>query len=161
MLGELTIYSTIESQPVDSQVELYASRSYLFNTDSIIDLVDDTSYRTIRYKFNPYEDQSPVFVIQVTNTAAAINTLADATPASTKIALNVFETAQTFDLVSSITAVTWNFNVADIVWGENDPTGAYARIWIKSGGNKVFPIIVDHNISQITDLADTATTTAA
>jgi len=160
MLGELTIYSVIESQPVDSQVELYASRSYLFNTDSIIDLVDDTSYRTIRYKFNPHEDQSPVFVLQVTNTAAAIKTLADATPASTKIALSVFEDVQTFDLVTSVTAVTWNFNVTDIVWAENDPTDSYCRLWYVSGGNKVIPIIVDHNISQITDLADTATTTS-
>ena len=115
----------------------------------------------IRYKFNPYDDRTPVFVFDATSTLSAITTLADATPASTKLALSVFEDAQTFDIVSSLTAVTWNFNVSDIVWGENDPDDAYARIWVMSGGHKLTPYIVDHNISQIVDLADTATTTAS
>jgi hypothetical protein len=160
MIGELTLYATLRPQPVDSQVEQKISESYLFNSDCIIDLVDETSFRRLRYKFHPYEDRSPVFVIDVTNTAAALKTLSDATPASTKITLNVFEDAQTFDIVSSLTAVAWNFNVKDIVWGENDPTDAYARIWVMTGGNKVTAYIVDHNISQIVDVADTGTTTA-
>ena len=160
MLGELTLYATLKPQPVDAQVELKASESYLFNTDCIIDLVDNTTYRTIRYKFHPYDDRIPLFVLDITNTAAAIQTLSDATAESTKMALSVFEDVQTFDLVTSVTAVTWNFNVASIVWGENDPTDAYARIWVMSGGNKISSYIVDHNISQIVEVADTASTSA-
>jgi len=146
---------------VDSQVEQKVSESYLFNTDCIIDLVDETTFRRIRYKFNPYDDKSPVFVIDVTNTAAAIKTLADATPTSTKLSLSVFEDAQSFNQVTSIEDVTWNFNVADIVWGENDPTDSYCRIWVMTGGNKLTSYIVDHNISQVVDVADTGTTSAA
>ena len=165
MLGELQLYTTLKPQPVDSQAELVVSEYYLFNTDCIIDMVDHSDLPTvitrIRYKFHPYDDKSPVFVFDATSTISAINTLADATPASSKISLSVLEDINTFDKVSYATAVTWNFNVADIVWGENDPTDAYARIWVMSGGHKATPYIVDHNISQIVDLADTATTTAA
>jgi hypothetical protein len=159
MLAELTTYATLRPQAVDSEVELRASVSYLVNTDHIVEMFDNTTARRLSYKFNVYDDQEPRFVFDVTATLAAIQTLADATAASTKITLNVFEDIQSFNQVTGLTAVTWNFNVSDIVWGENDATGAYARIWYLSGGHKVTPIIVDHNISQIVDLGDTGTTT--
>ena len=165
MLAELTTYTTLKPQPVDSEVELIKSTNYLVNTDHIIEMHDESDLPTvitpITYKFNVYDDKEPVFVFNATNTLAAIQTLADATPSSTKIALSVFEDIQSFNQVTGLTAVTWNFNVSDIVWGENDPTGAYARIWYLSGGHKVTPIIVDHNISQLVDWADTGSTSAS
>ena len=163
MLAEITTYTTLKPQPVDSQLELRAITNYLINTDHILEMHDESDLPTIitpiTYKFNVYDDKMPELIFNATNTLAAIVTLADATPASTKIALNVFENIQSFNQVTGLTAVTWNFNVTDIVWGENDLTGAYARIWYLSGGHNVTPIIVDHNISQIVDLADTGTTT--
>lgn len=159
MIGVFTLYTSLKRQPVDSQVEAKLSESYLVNTDCIVDVVDAASARQVRYKFNPYDDRIPQLWLEVTNSASAIATLADATPASTKVTLGVFENIQTFDKVSSDTAVTWNFNVADLIWGEDDESGAYSRIWVRTGGNKVSPYVVDHNISQIVDLVDTGTTT--
>jgi len=163
MIGVISTFTTLEPQPVDSQVEERASTSYLINTDCIIEMVDQSDLPTVttelRYKFNVHEDRQVPFKFDVNETLAAIQTLTDATPASPKIALSVLEDIQTFDLVSNATAVTWYFNVDGIVWGEDDPTGNYARIWVTEGGHDVKPYIVDHNISQIVDLADTGTTT--
>lgn len=159
MLGKITKNSTAQRQPVDSQVEIALSTSYLVNADYIIDMVDQTSYRDLRYKFNVYDDKQTDLYIAVSDTAAAINTLADATANSQMISLNVFEGIQSFNQVTGLTAVETTFNVAAIVWGEDDPTGAYSRIWYLTGGGREVPVIVDHNIAQIVDLADTGGTT--
>ena len=163
MLGKLTTYTSSRTQPVDSQVELRLSTPYLVNTDYILELEDESALALVivqvKYKFNVYDDRMPEFVFRVGDTRAAINTLADATPAHTIFSLSVYENIQTFDKIPSATAVTWYFNVADIVWGEDDSTGNYARIWYRVGGKEVVPIIVNHTIDQIVDLADTGTTT--
>jgi len=115
----------------------------------------------LTYKFNVHDDRMGPFIFDVNETLAAINTLADATPASPKILLNVFEKIQTFDMIPNDTAVATYFNVVDIVWAEDDPTGNYCRIWISKGGHSIIPYIVDHNIDQIVDLGDTGTTTTS
>lgn len=164
------MFTTAERQPVDSQVEVVASKEYLINTDQIIEMTDESDLPTVTtkilYKFNFQENRTTPFEFDVNETQAAIVTLADATKASEIIAINVFEdgsgnSIQSFNQVGSLTAVTRYFNVDDIVWGEDDPTGNYARIWVKRGGHSTKPLIVDHNIDQIIDTADTATTTAS
>ena len=162
MIGKVTTLSTLLPQSVDSQVELRLSTAYLINTDCITELlVEGTTDSEIHYKFDVYGNKTGEFIFTVNETNAAIQTLSDATLASPKIALSVFEGVQSFNEVTGETAVTWNFNAADIVWAENDSTGAYARIWIMKGGHTVVPYIVDHNIDQIIDLVDTGTTTTA
>jgi hypothetical protein len=157
------MYTTLQPQSVDSQVEQAASEEYLINTEHILQMHDESDLPTvitrITYKFNVYEDQTTGWVFDATNTLAAIKALADTSAASTKIAIDVFEDIQTFDKIPGQTAVTWYFNVSDIVWAEDSPSGAYARLWYLSGGHKVTPVIVDHNIAKIFDLADTGTTT--
>lgn len=168
MIGEIQVFTNIRNQPTDSQVELALSEYYLINTDCIIDMVDESALPTvttrIQYKFNVYEDQTPPFFFKANNTLAAINTLADATAHSTKIALGVFEDShgnpvQSFNQVTGLTAVTHYFNIADIVWGENDPTDNYCRLWVLQGGHVPQPYIVDYNISQVVDVGDGGATT--
>ena len=115
----------------------------------------------IKYKFNPYEDRSPYFLFDVDTSVSSINTQADATLNSPFLALSVYEGIESFDLVSSVTASTVYFNPNDIVWGEDDSTGAYSRIWVKKGGQSAKAYIVDYNINQILDVADTGATTTA
>ena len=163
MIGKVTTRAILSPQPIDSQVQERLSTSYLINTDAIIEMEDQTLLQVVKtrilYKFNVYDDRHPEFVFTVDDTVSAIKTLADATPASPKLALSVFENVQSFAGVTGVTAVTWYFNVADIVWAENGPSDDYCRIWILKGGHNVVPYIVDHNIDQVIDLADTATTT--
>jgi hypothetical protein len=160
MLGKITKNATAQRQPVDSQVEIALSTSYLINTSYIIDVVDQTTYRDLRYKFNVYDDRQTDLYISVSDTAAAIQTLADATANSKMVSLDVFEGIQSFNQVTGETAVETTFNVADIVWGEDDPSGAYCRIWYTIGGKQTVPVIVDHTIAQIVQWADTGTTSA-
>lgn len=165
MIGKVTTRAILSRQPVDSQVEERLSTEYLINTDYIVEMEDQTVLAVTKtkllYKFNVYEDRTPEFEFTVDEIVTAIQTLADATPASPKIALSVFEDIQSFNQVTGLTAVTWNFNVYDIVWAEDDPTGNYCRIWIVKGGHAIVPYIVDHNIDQIIDRADTGTTTTS
>ena len=48
----------------------------------------------------------------------------------------------------------------NVVWGEENPDATYTRIWVKAGGNKNIPLVVDHTIAQIVQTADTGTTSA-
>jgi hypothetical protein len=161
MLGKITKGSTpTQRQPVDSQVEIALGISYLINTDYIIDVVDQTTHRDLRYKFNVYDDRQTDLYIAVTDTASAIQTLADATANSKMVSFDVFEGIQSFNQVTGETAVETTFNVADIVWGEDDPGGDYCRLWYLIGGKEAVPIIVDHTIDQIVEWADTGSTSA-
>ena len=165
MLAKLTLYSTLERQPVDSQVETYASRSYLVNTDCITEMTDETTYRKIHYKFNPNEGKTTPFEFDVTNTASAITTLADATKQSEILTLKVFEdehgnSIQSFNQASGLTSKTRYFNVDNVVWGEENPDATYTRIWVKAGGNKNIPLVIDYTITQIVNLTDTGATSA-
>jgi len=168
MIGVVTTRAILAPQPTDSQVEERLSTEYLINTDYIVEMEDQTLLAVVKtrllYKFNVYSDRKEPFVFTVDTLYTAINTLADATPASPKIALSVFEDSlgnpvQSFNQVTGLTPVTWYFNVTDITWAEDDPTGNYARIFICKGGNKIVPYIVDYNIDQIVDMADTGKTT--
>ena len=155
MLGKITRNATAQRQPVDSQVELALSESYLINTDYLIDMVDQSTYRDLRYKFNVYDDEQTDLYISVSDTAAAITTLADATASSKMISFDVFEGIQSFNQVTDVTAVETTFNVKDIVWAEDAPSGDYCRLWYNIGGKESVPIIVDYTIAEIVSLADT------
>jgi len=168
MIGKVTTRAILAPQPTDSQVEERLSTEYLINTDYIVEMEDQTVLAVLKtrilYKFNVYDDRHPMFVFTTDTLATAINTLADATPASPKIALSVYEDTlgnpiQSFNQVTGLTPVTWYFNVYDIVWAEDDLTGNYCRIWIVKGGHVVVPYIVDYNIDQVIDKVDTGTTT--
>ena len=165
MLAEVTTYTTSRNQPVDSQVELRLSTSYLLNTDFIIEMEDESTLALVItkvvYKFNVYDDRIPEFTFQSGDTIASLVTLSDAIPASTKLDLTVYDDIQTFDKIPYATTTTWFFNLEDIVWGEDDNTGNYARIWVKTGGHSLTPYIVDHTIEQLVDLADNGPTTSS
>jgi len=153
MLGKITANTTWTRRPVDSQVDTFFGTEYLINTDHIIDVEDQTTYRDIRYKFNVYDDRQTELYIPVGQTVAAIQALADVTQDSKIIDLDVFETAQSFNQVTGITAVETSFNVASIVWGDTDESDNYTRLWYVIGGKEAVPIIVDHTIEQIIVLA--------
>jgi len=163
MLGKISAFTTLGAPPVDSQVELYALEEYLINTDQIIEMEDASELPTVTtivyYKFNFQEDKIAPFYFLANETVAAITTLSDATPDSSKIALTVYDDIQTFDMIPNATTTTWNFEIEDIIWGQNSPGNRYSRIWVKTGGNKVTPYIVAQSIDDIVDLADTGTTT--
>jgi len=161
MLGKITTLATLEAMPVDSQVELRISTEYLINTDNIAEMkLEGTTDSWLHYKFSIDESRSPEFIFTVNETNAAIQTLADATKNSEKVSLNVFEGIESFNQASGETAVAWLFNVDDIVWGEEDGTAAYTRIWYTIGGKQAKAVIVDHSIDQIVGWADEGTTAA-
>jgi len=161
MLGKVTTLATLEAQAVDSQVELRASTGYLINTLNIAEMkVEGATDSWIHYKFSLNEDRSPEFILTVNETNAAIQTLADATLNSQKVILNVFENIESFNQASTETAVAWSFNVNDIIWGEEDGTAAYTRMWYAIGGKQAKAVIVDHSIAQIVGWADEGTTAA-
>jgi len=161
MLGKVNTLATLEAQAVDSQIELRASTGYLINTDCITEMkVEGTTDSWIHYKFSIDGDRIPEFIFTVTETNAAIQTLADASPNSNKVSLNVFENIESFNQASGETAVAWLFNVKDIVWGEEDGTAAYTRMWYSIGGKQAKAVIVDHSIAQIVGWADEGTTAA-
>jgi len=162
MVGVVTTLSTLKPQSVDSQVEVRASAEYLINTDCITEMyVHDSTDTLIHYKFNVEEDRPGEFIFTVNETNAAIVTLSDAAPNNPTVPLDVFDGIQNFDMIPNVSSTTgWNFNVADIVWGEDDSTGAYCRIWIKKGGKEIVPYILDHTIAQVVGWADEGTTAA-
>ena len=160
MLGIVTTLSSIEIQPVYSKVELSASTEYLINTDNIVKMqVYGTTDSLVRYTFNKSDDQrfSEEFIFDETN--AAIQTLSDATADSNMILLPVYEDCLNFADAASLTAVDKYFNIADIVWGTDNSDGTLSKLIIVEGGFKEKQYIVNYNINQIVDVADTGTTT--
>jgi hypothetical protein len=153
MLGKITASATAKRQPVDSQVEVSLSSEYLINTDHIIDVVDKTSYRNLRYKFNIYDDRQTDLYMAVGTSLAAIQTLADVSQDSEMISLDVFEGIESFNQISGLTAVETTFNVNSIVWGDTDEGDTITRVWYVIGGKQAVPIIVDHTIEEIVTLA--------
>ena len=153
MLGKITANLTWTRRPVDSQVETSFGTEYLINTEYIIDVVDQSTYRDIRYKFNPYDDRQTDLYIPVGETVLAITTLADVTQDGNMINLDVFEGVQSFNQVSGLTAVETAFNISSIVWGDTDASDNYTRLWYVIGGKEAVPILVDHTIEQIIVLA--------
>jgi len=153
MLGIITKGSTpTQRQPVDSQVEIALGISYLINTDYIIDVYDQTTYRDLRYKFNVYDDRQTDLYIAVTDSANAIVALSDVSQDANMINLDVFEGIDSFNQISGLTAVETAFNVSSLVWGEDELTDSYSRIWYLVGGKAAKPIIVDHTIAEIVAL---------
>lgn len=131
-------------------------------------MVDESDLPTVTtsvcYKFNVYDDRMTPYYFLSGDTINTLTTLSDVTPNTNKITLTVYEDTlgnpiQSFNQIPLATTQDWLFNVADIVWGENDPTEAYARIWITEGGHGTKPYIVDYNLDQILDIAATGTTT--
>ena len=156
MVGIVTTLSTLLPQSVDSQVEARKSIAYLINTDYITEVyVEGTVNSRIRYKFNIEEDRPGEFVFTVTATNAAVQALSDVALNTNKISLNVYEGIQTFDKIPLVTTTAWYFNVKDIVWAENDSTGAYSRIWICKGGKQIVPYLINHTIAEVVSLAAT------
>jgi len=153
MVGIIETLSSLERQPVDTQVEEKVSTYYLMNTDNITEMslsgVNDSKFY---YKFDVLEDKIPEFFIVADQSIAYMLSQVDDVPASPKVALDVFEEAQSFNQVTGITPVTWNFNVKDVVWAEgNIPSykAPYSRIWICKGGHTVVPYIVNHSLLDI------------
>lgn len=165
MLAKLTLLSTWGDsyyEPVDSWLGVAASGEYLFNTDNIVDMVvQGTTDSQCVYKLNMKDDASPQFTLLVDEANAAIVTLSDATPAHQLILLNVYEGAYTFIGAAGLSTTAHYFNVKDIVFGNENNAGDKTRILVCEGGFAVRPFIVDHNIDQIVDIADTATTTTS
>ncbi len=153
MLGKITANTVRQKLPVDSQVETQTSAEYLINTEYITEVVDKTTYRAMRYKFNVYDDRQTDFYIPVGETTTAIQALADVAQDSKMISLDVFEGIESFNQVSGLTAVETTFNVDSIVWGDTDRSDNYTRVWYLVGGKEPVPILVDHTIEQIVVLA--------
>jgi len=163
MLGKLTILSTFGDSyydAVESMLGLSASTEYLVNTDNIIKFkLQGTTDSYIKYKLNIYEDRSPEFILLVDETNANIVTLADATPASVMLALQVYEGALTFGDCASLSTTTYYYNIDSIVWGSENEAGTITRLLVAEGGFAVKAIFVNHDIDQIVDWADTGSTT--
>ena len=158
MVGIIETLSSLERQPVDSQVEEKVSTYYLINTDNMTELaLHGANDSKIHYKFNVYSDRLPEFYFTVTDPIANILFAVDKAPASPKVSLDVFEdshgnSVQSFNQVTGLTPVTWNFNVKEVVWAEgNLPSykAPYSRIWICKGGHTVVPYIVNHSLLDI------------
>lgn len=164
MLGKITLLSTY-GFPYESVTEswlggLDASTEYLINLDNAVKMkVSGTTDSFLEYKLNLKEDSSPKFNFIVDETNAQLVTLAEATPDSLMIELNVYEGALTFNDITGLSTTAIRYNISDIVWGSENEAGTCTRLVITEGGFAVKPIFVDHNIDQIIDLADTGTTT--
>ena len=164
MLGKITLLADYGS-PYYESVEswlggLKASTEYLCNLSNIVKYKAwDTNDSLIRFKVNRYDDSSPEFKLLVDETTAELETLANATPASVMVELDVYEGALTFNDISELSTVAHYFNVESIVWGSENEAGTCTRILVCEGGFTVRVFFVDHNIDQIVDLADTGTTT--
>lgn len=157
MILVVTTLSSLERQPTDSQVEEKSVWYYLINSDYITEMrVSGTNDSELHYKFHLYGDRKEEFVFTVDESNVAITEYADMSPVSPKLALSVYEDIQSFNQVTGVTPVTWNFNIDEIAWAEGSDSKAkagYSRIWICKGGNKVVPYIVDHTVIEIWLLA--------
>ena len=115
MIGICTTLSTISPQTVRSQVELVPSTEYLFNTKNIVKMqVEGTTDSLLNYSLNIHDDQIKPFILKVDETNAAIKTIADTSPSSELVSLDVFVGKISFHEVLGTTPVTKYFNVDDI-----------------------------------------------
>ena len=162
MIGKLTILSTWGDSyysPVESLLGVAASGTYLINTDNILKFkVQGTTDTQLEYKLNIHEDNSPEFTFLVDNSNAALVLLSEATPASSMLLLDVYEGAQNFIEMEGLSTTEIYFNVKDIVWANENHAKTATRILVCEGGFAVHQYIVNHNLDQIVDLADTGTT---
>ena len=166
MLGKITTLSTLRPQPVDSQLEVKASTEYLINTQNIYTIkVYATDDSLIDYKLNKHEDRSPQFELTCSETNAQVQALSDVSPSSLKLLLNVHEGALTFADCADIATTAKYYNVADIVWVQENNAGTRVFMLIEEGGWGIFKIFVDYSIEQVIDLytsgATTTTTTTS
>lgn len=168
MIGIITTLSTQGTtayNPVDSQVELEASKEYVFNTDNITRMkVYGTTDSELAYKLDRYEDRSPEFKVIVNETNAAIQTIADTAAASNVVTLNVFlndytEDALSFAECAALSTTAKYYNIESIVWGFENDDATITCLYIAEGGWGVKKIFVDSNLDQIIDLVTTGTTT--
>lgn len=160
MIGIVTTLSEIESQPVESRVELAASTQYIINTDNIVKLkVWGTNDSEIRYKFNKHEDRTFEFLMTVNETNLAIQALADVDPDSAMALFDVYAGATTFNEAEIISTTTAKYyNITDIVWIEENDAGTMSKMWVCVGGFGAEAIFVDSTLAQIVDLSTTGTT---
>jgi len=167
LVNTLSTLGTTATQPVDSQVELKASKEYLINTLCIAKMkVYSTDDSDIRYKLNFHEDKSPEFFLRVSQTNAAIVAISDVAATSNMILLRVYlndygENVMTFAEAALSTSSTTAkyFNIDDILWGEENAAGNKSMLLIAEGGWGIKKIFVDHELAKIMDLLVTGTTT--
>ena len=163
----LSTFGTVAARPVDSQVEMKPSQKLIINTDNIVRTkVYGTTDSLIFYKLNPSEDQSPEFKMIVNETNAQIAALADTAAASNMISLDVFlneyqEDVMTFAeaALSTTSTTAKHYNIADIMWVEENDDANKSMLWVKEGGWGLKKIFVDSDIEKIKDLVETGTTT--
>ena len=160
MLGIVTTISTVYSQPVRSLLELLTSTEYIINTDNITKMeLFATDDSLIKYSLNIHDDQIFAETIIVTETNAAVQALSDVSPESNMILFPVYEGAITYGQTVGMTTTDMRFNVADVVWAEQNSSKNLSKVYIVEGGFTIKTYIVNYGLDQIMDVCDTGTTT--
>lgn len=146
--------ATVTSYPVRHLSYNFATGAKLINTDCIFAMdLSGTDDAFIVYKMRPRFSKESVFKFIVSDTLAEVVAGSNVSANSNMLALPVFED----DDVSS-TSVTYYFNVADVVWVEEDSAGTYSYAYVHEGAY-IKRYIIDYDIDQIMDIATTGTTT--
>ena len=159
MIGIITTLATVV-QPEFSMVELVPTTQYIINSENITRLdVYGTADSLLSYSWNSDDDQMAVQKLFVTETNAQVVALSDVVANSNMLSLPVFAGIISFSETVGETAVDQVFNIADIVFVEEDASATLARLLAVTGGFEVREYIIDNNLAQIMDLATTGTTT--
>jgi hypothetical protein len=168
MLGKVTTLSTLGTtayQPTDSQVQLKASTDYIINTDCIVEMkVLGSTDSDLLYKLSPEEDRTPAFRLRVDDSNSDIDTIADTSPASNLLSLNVYlneegENALTFAECAGYSTTAKYYNISDIRWVEENADQNLSFLWVSHGGQSLEKIFVDHGLDMLIDKITTGTTT--
>jgi hypothetical protein len=156
MIGLVNTLAALEPQPLSPKLQLIESTEYLINTDNIISLkVESTDDSLIEYTLNKHDDRLLPFELKVSQTNAAIQALSDVTKNSETVALNLFLNSLNFADIANDTAVATFVNADQIVWGEDDSTGAYCRLILETGGFDLSVVFVDYTIAEVLSIVDT------
>ena len=135
------------------QWDITLDDEYIINPNRIKELKTvNTTGSQFKYSFDPEDDSGDYAYVISTATVASLVSAADDSPASSFVALNVFEDEDTTD-----SYVTTYFRLDDVAFAI--AYGNYSWVYISQGGSRMNRFLVYHNLDAILNLADTGTTT--
>lgn len=149
MLVKLTI-ETNEKRPLNVG-------NMLLNTDYITDAKTVEATKTqFLFTANQRDRRESSALMKSTEAISVIKTAFGATWNTNYLDLPIFE-----DNISTKSTETRTFAIQDLAWFTEDRNSATTRSWayILEGGFKIRKYLIDYNLDQILDLADTGGTT--